>query len=102
MGHICPNQGGTADLCPPLSQLAQGRFLFAKGGYKMNADELRRTFLDFYHERGHALIGSAPLVPQNDPSVLFTTAGMHPLVPYLLGESHPAGVRLANYQKCLR
>ena len=68
----------------------------------MNADELRRNFLDFYHERGHALIGAAPLVPQNDPSVLFTTAGMHPLVPYLLGESHPGGVRLTNYQKCLR
>jgi alanyl-tRNA synthetase len=64
----------------------------------MDASTLRRQFLDYYQGHGHALIGSAPLVPEGDPSVLFTTAGMHPLVPYLLGAPHPAGVRLENYQ----
>lgn len=68
----------------------------------MDANTLRQRFLDFMRQRGHAVIGYAPLVPENDPSVLFTTAGMHPLVPFLLGEPHPAGKRLANYQKCLR
>jgi alanyl-tRNA synthetase len=68
----------------------------------MDARTLRKTFLDFFKERGHAIIGGAPLVPENDPSVLFTTAGMHPLVPFLLGEPHPAGRRLASVQKCLR
>jgi alanyl-tRNA synthetase len=68
----------------------------------MTGEELRQSFLNFFAERGHAIIPSAPLVPENDPTVLFTTAGMHPLVPYLLGESHPNGRRLANAQKCLR
>jgi alanyl-tRNA synthetase len=68
----------------------------------MNANQLRQTFLDHLHTNGHAIIGSAPLIPEHDPSVLFTTAGMHPLVPFLLGEPHPAGTRLANVQKCLR
>jgi alanyl-tRNA synthetase len=68
----------------------------------MNAQTLRQTFLDFFRERGHAVIGGAPLIPEHDPSVLFTTAGMHPLVPFLLGEPHPAGRRLADAQKCLR
>ena len=68
----------------------------------MDARTLRQVFVEFYREHGHAIIGSAPLVPENDPSVLFTTAGMHPLVPFLLGEPHPAGTRLANWQKCLR
>lgn len=68
----------------------------------MNADQLRKAFLDFMQRENHALISYAPLLPENDASVLFTTAGMHPLVPYLLGETHPAGKRLANYQKCLR
>ena len=68
----------------------------------MDATTLRRSFIDFYTRHGHAMIGSASLLPENDPSVLFTTAGMHPLVPYLLGEPHPAGTRLANWQKCLR
>jgi len=54
----------------------------------MTGDELRHSFLEFFAERGHAVIPSAPLVPENDPTVLFTTAGMHPLVPYLLGEPH--------------
>lgn len=68
----------------------------------MNTAEVRRRFLEFFKKRGHAVIPSASLVPENDPSVLFTTAGMQPLVPYLLGESHPSGRRLANIQKCLR
>lgn len=68
----------------------------------MTSDEIRSKFLDFFAKRGHAIIPSASLVPENDPSVLFTTAGMHPLVPYLLGEPHPKGKRLADVQKCVR
>jgi alanyl-tRNA synthetase len=68
----------------------------------MNASELRETYLQFFEELGHKRIQSAPLLPENDPSVLFTTAGMHPLVPFLLGEPHPLGRRLVNFQKCLR
>ena len=68
----------------------------------MDATTLRRTFLDHLRANGHAIIGGAPLIPEHDPSVLFTTAGMHPLVPFLLGEPHPAGARIANVQKCLR
>src|SRR6266481_1113024 len=67
-----------------------------------SSKELRKKFLDFFEMRGHTVIPSAPLVPQNDPSVLFTTAGMHPLVPYLLGEKHPGGRRVASSQKCVR
>jgi alanyl-tRNA synthetase len=68
----------------------------------MTTDELRSRFLEFFREKGHAVIPSASIIPENDPTVLFTTAGMHPLVPYLLGEKHPAGTRLANAQKCVR
>lgn len=68
----------------------------------MTARELRQKYLDFFEEKGHAIIPSAPLVPENDPTVLFTTAGMHPLVPFLMGEKHPLGTRLANVQKCVR
>jgi alanyl-tRNA synthetase len=68
----------------------------------MTANELRRKYIDFFKEHGHAEIRSAPLVPENDPTVLFTTAGMHPLVPFLLGERHPAGRRLVDVQKCVR
>lgn len=68
----------------------------------MDARTLRQLFLDHQRANGHTIIGGAPLVPEHDPSVLFTTAGMHPLVPFLLGEPHPAGRRLANVQKCLR
>ena len=68
----------------------------------MHSNEIRSRFLAFFKARGHAVLPSAPLVPQNDPSVLFTTAGMQPLVPYLLGQTHPAGVRLCNVQKCVR
>ncbi len=68
----------------------------------MTHSELRKLYLDFFKTKGHAVVPSAPLVPVNDPTVLFTTAGMHPLVPYLLGEPHPAGTRIANVQKCIR
>ncbi len=68
----------------------------------MDAQEMRETFVNFFKERGHAYISSASLIPENDPTVLFTTAGMHPLVPYLLGEKHPAGKRLVDFQKCVR
>ncbi|MBA3733045.1 alanine--tRNA ligase [Patescibacteria group bacterium] len=68
----------------------------------MTSQEIRSRFLDFFKERGHAVISSASLVPENDPSVLFNTAGMQPLVPYLLGEKHPLGTRLASAQKCVR
>jgi len=68
----------------------------------MTARELRQKYLDFFESKGHAIIPSAPLVPENDPTVLFTTAGMHPLVPFLMGEKHPLGKRLASVQKCVR
>ena len=68
----------------------------------MKAIEIRNKYLNFFKEHGHAVIPSAPLIPENDPSVLFTTAGMQPLVPYLLGEKHPQGTRLTDYQKCVR
>lgn len=68
----------------------------------MNANELRQKYLDFFKAQGHAVISSASLIPENDPTVLFTTAGMHPLVPFLLGEKHPAGNRLTDAQKCIR
>ncbi len=68
----------------------------------MLAKELRRKYIDFFKERNHAEIPGAPLIPENDPTVLFTTAGMHPLVPFLKGETHPAGKRLVDCQKCLR
>ena len=68
----------------------------------MTADELRSMYLGFFKEKGHSVISGASLIPENDPTVLFTTAGMHPLVPYLLGETHPAGTRLCDCQKCIR
>ena len=68
----------------------------------MKAIEIRNKYLDFFKNHGHSIIPSAPLIPENDPSVLFTTAGMQPLVPYLLGEKHPEGTRLTDYQKCVR
>ncbi len=68
----------------------------------LTAQQLRQKFLDFFESKGHTIIPSAPVVPQNDPTVLFTTAGMHPLVPYLLGEDHPGGKRVANIQKVIR
>ncbi|MBM4177243.1 alanine--tRNA ligase [Candidatus Gribaldobacteria bacterium] len=68
----------------------------------MKANEIRKKYLEFFEKKGHKIIPSGSLVPQNDPTVLFTTAGMHPLVPYLLGEKHPLGNRLCNSQKCIR
>ena len=68
----------------------------------MKAIEIRNKYLNFFKNHGHAVIPSAPLIPENDPSVLFTTAGMQPLVPYLLGEPHPEGKRLTDFQKCVR
>ena len=68
----------------------------------MKAIELRRKYIEYFKRNGHKEIPSAQVVPENDPTVLFTTAGMHPLVPYLLGEPHPQGKRLTDYQKCIR
>lgn len=68
----------------------------------ITSKELREKYLQFFKDRGHAIIGSASIIPDNDPTVLFTTAGMHPLVPYLLGAPHPQGKRLADVQKCVR
>ena len=69
---------------------------------KLTADELRNTYLEFFKSKGHAVISGASVIPENDPTVLFTTAGMHPLVPYLLGQPHPAGHRLTDVQRCVR
>ncbi|MDF1537597.1 MAG: alanine--tRNA ligase [Candidatus Thorarchaeota archaeon] len=68
----------------------------------MKANDLRKMYLEFFKGKGHAIIASASLLPENDPTVLFTSAGMHPLVPFLLGEPHPEGTRLVNFQKCIR
>ena len=68
----------------------------------MRAIEIRNKYLNFFKNHGHTIIPSAPLIPENDPSVLFNTAGMQPLVPYLLGAKHPLGTRLVDYQKCVR
>ena len=68
----------------------------------MKAIEIRNKYLKFFESKGHKIIPSSPVIPENDPSVLFTTAGMQPLVPYLLGEKHPEGTRLTDYQKCIR
>jgi len=68
----------------------------------INSETLRQLYLDFFKSKGHAVIPTASLIPENDPTVLFTTAGMHPLVPYLLGEKHPAGTRLTDVQICVR
>ena len=69
---------------------------------ELKSYELREKYLKFFESKGHKIIPSASLIPENDPSVLFTTAGMHPLVPYLLGQKHPAGNRLCDVQKCVR
>ena len=69
---------------------------------KITSKDLRSLYLNFFAEKGHAVIRSASLIPENDPTVLFTTAGMHPLTPYLLGQKHPAGNRLTDVQKCVR
>ncbi|MGD9927848.1 MAG: alanine--tRNA ligase [Sphaerochaeta sp.] len=69
---------------------------------QLTANELRQKYIDFFVSKGHAQISGASLIPENDPTVLFTTAGMHPLVPYIMGSEHPAGTRLTDYQKCIR
>ncbi len=69
---------------------------------RMTAKELRKRYLEFFEKRGHAVLPSASIIPEMDPTVLFTTAGMHPLVPFLLGQPHPQGRRLVNCQKCFR
>jgi len=68
----------------------------------MEAKELKKKYLDFFRKKKHAIVDSAPLIPEHDPTVLFTTAGMHPLIPFIVGQPHPLGKRLANVQKCLR
>ena len=68
----------------------------------MTALELRNKYIEFFKKNNHKYIPSASLVPENDPTVLFTPAGMHPLIPYLLGQKHPEGTRLVDYQKCIR
>ncbi len=68
----------------------------------MTSGEIRNLYLEFFKSKGHAIIPPASLIPENDPTVLFTTAGMHPLVPYLMGQAHPQGKRLVNAQKCIR
>ena len=68
----------------------------------MTSQELKNSFFEYFQSQNHSLISSASLIPENDPTVLFTTAGMHPLVPYLVGEKHPEGQRLVNVQKCVR
>ena len=68
----------------------------------LNSTELRNKYLEFFRSKGHTVIPSASLIPENDPTVLFTTAGMQPLVPYLLGQRHPGGRRLTDVQKCVR
>ncbi|MBT4586189.1 alanine--tRNA ligase, partial [Candidatus Peregrinibacteria bacterium] len=68
----------------------------------LSSNDIRQAYLDFFQSNGHTVISGAPLVPENDPTVLFTTAGMHPLVPYLLGEPHPGGKRLVDVQRCVR
>src|SRR5690554_369902 len=76
--------------------------MYIKGVLFLKANALRSLYLKFFKEKGHAVIPSASIIPENDPTVLFTTAGMHPLVPYLLGAKHPEGKRLTNVQKCIR
>jgi alanyl-tRNA synthetase len=68
----------------------------------MKAKDLKKKYFEFFKEKQHKLINSASLIPEHDPTVLFTTAGMHPLVPYIMGEPHPAGKRLVDVQKCIR
>lgn len=68
----------------------------------IDSKQLKKLYLDFFREKGHSVIANASLIPENDPTVLFTTAGMHPLVPFLMGQKHPQGKRLVNFQKCIR
>src|SRR5215472_8994483 len=80
-------------VCDTLERVSEASLAYT---FDMTTDELRSLFLEFFATKGHAVIPSASVIPENDPTVLFTTAGMHPLVPYLLGRPHPAGTRLAD------
>src|ERR1035437_3363867 len=79
-----------------IRQLADYKLIY------MTANELRTKYLEFFKSKGHTVIPSASLIPENDPTTLFTGSGMQPMVPYLLGEKHPLGTRIANSQKCFR
>ena len=68
----------------------------------INSKKLKKLFLDFFSEKEHKLIPNSPLIPEYDPTVLFTPAGMHPLIPYFLGQPHPLGTKLVNVQRCFR
>ena len=68
----------------------------------ISSDKLKKMYMDFFQKNGHKVIANASLIPENDPTALFISAGMHPLVPYLLGQPHPSGTKLVNVQKCLR
>jgi len=89
---VPPEPGDTDDRLGPLSPSST----------PITDTRLREMYLAFFVDRGHTVIPSASLVPQDDPTVLFTTAGMHPLTPYLKGQKHPSGTRLVDYQKCVR
>jgi alanyl-tRNA synthetase len=92
-----------AFFCSKTKKPKMCRIIGNNAGSKMiTSRELRKKFLDFFHSKQHAILPSASLIPENDPTVLFTTAGMHPLIPFLIGEKHPSGKRLANIQKCIR
>ena len=68
----------------------------------ITARELKRKYIEFFKKKDHVVIQSSPLIPEHDPTVLFTTAGMHPLIPFLMGMPHPLGKRLVDVQKCIR
>ncbi|KKT57241.1 MAG: Alanine-tRNA ligase, partial [Candidatus Gottesmanbacteria bacterium GW2011_GWA1_44_24b] len=68
----------------------------------MTSSDIRKKYIEFFKARGHKEIASAPLVPENDPTTLFTSSGMQPLIQYILGEPHPSGTRLVDSQKCFR
>ena len=68
----------------------------------ISSDKLKKMYLEFFQKNGHKVIANSSLIPENDPTALFISAGMHPLVPYLLGQPHPSGTKLVNVQKCLR
>jgi alanyl-tRNA synthetase len=91
-----------AVLCRERTKMACCPLLLWYNTPDMNAQEIRKAYLDFYKDRGHVIVPSAPLVPNNDPTTLFTGSGMQPMIPYLLGEEHQAGKRIANSQVCLR
>jgi alanyl-tRNA synthetase len=92
----------TSPPSPFLEKTRLTKRLFSFIFEKMNANELRSKYIEFFKSKQHAQIQGKSLLPDNDPTVLFTTAGMHPLVPYLLGQDHPSGSRLVDYQKCIR